>query len=291
MIYNKTGEMFFYEDKMFLVGEEIYATESAYCGLLGKITEIRTGEDRETDNEGPDIYCSLCHPILAKDAEMLVKLAFSNEGFTLDCVIMSPEMLIPTRTMNTGLPLMTVYAVFEDRMVNGEERKSTRLFSERIHAEIALRKSIADEKESGCISDWLSTRLYTEKQNPDMDFCAYLRNEFEFNHYTAYIKELLLPVSIPFAKEMLPVCLGIKYRRDIAEQIFPWETPERVKRTAINDPSVYARVSNALDARDLYNEEYAEAISEVAYNLVNERKKIEEILKHSKDTKNSQGRK
>lgn len=58
MKYNKSGEMFFYEDKMFIVGEEVYATESEYEGLLGKITEIRTAEDKDTENEGPDIYCS-----------------------------------------------------------------------------------------------------------------------------------------------------------------------------------------------------------------------------------------
>ena len=34
MKYNKSGEMFFYEDKMFIVGEEVYATECDYAGLL-----------------------------------------------------------------------------------------------------------------------------------------------------------------------------------------------------------------------------------------------------------------
>ena len=29
MIYNKNGEMFFYEDKMFIIGEEVYAIVSA----------------------------------------------------------------------------------------------------------------------------------------------------------------------------------------------------------------------------------------------------------------------
>ena len=28
MIYNKNGEMFFYEDKMFIIGEEVFASES-----------------------------------------------------------------------------------------------------------------------------------------------------------------------------------------------------------------------------------------------------------------------
>ena len=34
MIHNKNGEMFFYEDKMFIIGEEVYAIESTFYGFL-----------------------------------------------------------------------------------------------------------------------------------------------------------------------------------------------------------------------------------------------------------------
>ncbi len=108
MIYNKNGEMFFYEDKMFLIGEEVFATESAFYGLLGNISEIRTGDDRDTENEGPDIYCKFRKPVMARDKGFMHDMIFGTDDSALDQVIMAPEMLIPTRTVKTGLPDMKV---------------------------------------------------------------------------------------------------------------------------------------------------------------------------------------
>ena len=84
MIFNKNGDMFVYEDKMFIIGEEVFASESAYAGLLGRIKEIRTGDDRKTENEGTDIYCAFREPILRLDAELLSKLRISNEDASID---------------------------------------------------------------------------------------------------------------------------------------------------------------------------------------------------------------
>ena len=164
MKYNKNGEMFFYEDKMFIVGEEIYATECEYAGLLGRITEIRTGEDKDTENEGPDIYCSFYPPILKQDAALLSKMKLGCEDIPLDLVIMAPEMLIPTRAVGAGLPKMKVYAVIEDCIVDGEEHPTKRLFADPKHAEIVMRQLIHRERESGCISEWKTKHFFVEEQ-------------------------------------------------------------------------------------------------------------------------------
>ena len=279
MIFNKNGDMFFYEDRMFIVGEEVYATESAYAGLLGRITEIRIGDDRETENEGPDIYCTFREPILRLDAELLSKLRIGNEDASLDEIIMAPEMLIPTREVGAGLPKMKVYAVIEDCFVDGEDHSETKLFTDKRHAEIVMRQSIEKEKETGCIYGWRSSELLVEEQYDDLYFIAYFKNEYCFNHYTVYIRKMELALSIPFVKDMLPICLAMKYREDIAEQILPWEITEEVRRTAINDPAVYQRVNMALENKAMYQEEYAEAISEVAHKLTAEHAEIEKMLK------------
>lgn len=73
----------------------------------------------------------------------------------------------------------------------------------------------------------------------------------------------------------------MKYREDVAEQIEPWEIPEAVRRTAINDPSLYIRIQSALSAKELYKEEYCEAISEVAHVLTKEHAKVEKILEQA----------
>ena len=278
MIYNKNGEMFFYEKKMFVIGEEVLASDSDYAGLLGTIKEIRTGEDRDTDNEGPEVYCSFRIPILKQDAEFVKKMRFGDEDLSLDLVIMAPEMLLPTRMVGSGLPTLTVYAVVEDCMVDGEDHGDTRLYSDKKHAEIVIRQSIEKERESGCIAGWKSSPLLVEEQYDDLYFTAYYKNEYCFNHYTVYLREMELSLSIPLINNLTPICLAMKYRKEIAEQIESWKIPEAVKRTAINDPSLYIRVESALSDKELYKEEYNEAISEVAYRLTDEHAKIEDLL-------------
>ena len=279
MIYDKQSQMFFYEDKMFIVGEEVFASESDYAGLLGRITEIRTGEDRDTENEGPDIYCCFQPPILNQDAELVNKMRFGNEDLSLDLVIMAPEMLMPTRYVGGGLPTVKVYAVVEDCMIDGEDHGETRLFSDKKHAEIVLRQSIQKERENGCIAGWQTSQLFVEEQYNDLYFTAYFKNEYCFNHYTVYLQEMELFLSLPFVKDMTPICLAMKYREDVDEQIFPWQISEEVRRTSINDPKLYSMVTAALRDKALYNEEYSEAISEVAHSLTKEHANIEAILK------------
>ena len=60
MTKKQPGETFQYENILYSIGGWIQCTEgSDYAGLSGVIMEIRDGEDRETDNPAPDIYCRL----------------------------------------------------------------------------------------------------------------------------------------------------------------------------------------------------------------------------------------
>ena len=68
MIINQPGAEFFFEDVCYKIGDRIVGTDaSEYQGLLGSIIEIRDGEDKETENETPDIYCSFDAPVLPYD--------------------------------------------------------------------------------------------------------------------------------------------------------------------------------------------------------------------------------
>lgn len=74
MIINRHGAKFLYEGVTYRIGDRIIGTEeSEYAGLNGVIFEIRDGEDKETDNETPDIYCSFEEPVLPSDIEELEK--------------------------------------------------------------------------------------------------------------------------------------------------------------------------------------------------------------------------
>ena len=72
MIINEQGAKYETEGKTFVIGEPIYVTdESDYKGLFGIVTEIRDGEDKETDNDTVDIHCTLDKPVLPFDKEQL----------------------------------------------------------------------------------------------------------------------------------------------------------------------------------------------------------------------------
>lgn len=52
MVIRKTGDTFKYEGITYTIGGRIYANgQSDWEGLFGVITEIRTGSDKETENE------------------------------------------------------------------------------------------------------------------------------------------------------------------------------------------------------------------------------------------------
>ena len=101
MIINRPGAEFIYDGASYKIGDRIIGTsESEYEGLYGSIFEIRDGEDKETENETPDIYCSFEEPVLPHQIKKLEEI-FSElyqepkklEDITLDYVIMAPEMV------------------------------------------------------------------------------------------------------------------------------------------------------------------------------------------------------
>ena len=56
MILNEHGKSIEYDGITYTIGEQIAANnQSEYEGLVGVIVEIRDGDDKETENDTPDI--------------------------------------------------------------------------------------------------------------------------------------------------------------------------------------------------------------------------------------------
>lgn len=54
MVIREKGSVFCIDGKEFKIGGGVFANdESEYMGLYGTVTEIRTDEDRETENDTP----------------------------------------------------------------------------------------------------------------------------------------------------------------------------------------------------------------------------------------------
>lgn len=101
MVIRQFDEEFWYKGKCYKIGDRIVGTsESEYEGLFGSISEIRDGEDKETENDTPDIYCDFEAPDDPKEIKRL-EAVFSDlyacpkslNEICLDLVIMAPEMI------------------------------------------------------------------------------------------------------------------------------------------------------------------------------------------------------
>lgn len=98
MIYTKDVECIKESVDAFKIGDRIIATCGDYAGLKGNITEIRTGADKETENETDDIYCSFDFPNTETEIQLLEK-HFSGlfgekktrDDICLDLIIMAPD--------------------------------------------------------------------------------------------------------------------------------------------------------------------------------------------------------
>lgn len=98
MIYQTIGEKAVCEGKQFAVGDRIIVTNGDYAGLKGIITEIRTGADKETENETEDIYCSFDLPESKEEIKLIEKhfsALFGTEktidDLSFDLVIMASD--------------------------------------------------------------------------------------------------------------------------------------------------------------------------------------------------------
>lgn len=98
MIYTRNGESITVDGVTFAVGDRIIATDSDYAGLKGCITEIRTGADKDTENETDDIYCCFDFPESEEEIRLLEE-HFSDlfgeektrDDIAIDLVIMAPD--------------------------------------------------------------------------------------------------------------------------------------------------------------------------------------------------------
>ena len=100
MVCTRNGESITADGVTFAVGDRIIATDSDYAGLKGYITEIRTGADKDTENETDDIYCCFDSPEKEEEIRLLEE-HFSElfgepktrDDIAIDLVIMAPDEL------------------------------------------------------------------------------------------------------------------------------------------------------------------------------------------------------
>lgn len=203
MISTKTGAGITVDGIFYFVGMHVLCNDASdYAGLYGVITEIRTDDDRETENDTPDIYCQFDVPVLPCEVREL-EARFSSlygqhkklEEISLDVVIMAPEMLEPSIDLNAAKPVTHVWSVIEDWAVDDETGHDESLFISREDAIAVLHSKLSTEATEGCIPAW------KDKSDFQLVTCVnsyecWLDGDYIGNHYKISIEQE--PIFRPF---------------------------------------------------------------------------------------------
>ncbi len=279
MIINKPGAEFEYEGTIYKIGESIVGTpESEYEGLYGSITEIRDGEDKETENETPDLYCTFDPPALPCERKRL-EAVFSElyrqpktlDDIVLDFVIMAPSMVKLLDDLQICRHSPMIYVLLEDWAVDGEHGNTSEVYSDFDDAKRVLVQKLTEERENGCIPAWAGNDEYIEESTPD-SYEGYLNGEYMENHYAISIVAQKLYASSSFIREMAGIYEASCQLEDFTSQVADWEelnqlTDEQYEKM-IQDLRFPERFQKALSKNDHYWESYWETLSEVAHEFV-----------------------
>ena len=272
MIINKQGEAFEYEGKKYIVGEDIYATESSYYGLIGVIKEIRTGKDKETDNPEPDIYCDFFEPVLEADKERLYQ-TFGNY-YALDGIIMAPSMVTPIREgcCNGIEKFGSIFLLQEEWAYDGDGvQTNTMAFTNKESALMFLKYRLYQEAEEGSISSYRDNDAVVVDEGAE-DYEIFLEGFYNDDHYLIHILELSLAMSESYLKSLTQKVIAVERREHLIEQIEQWEETSEMSdaqySAVINDETLSERIANKLADDAFYWDSYWQAVSEVASELI-----------------------
>ena len=278
MVINEMGASLQYNGVNYVVGAPILATDqSVYQGLYGRIKEIRDGEDKETDNESPDLYCEFDQPVIPSEIAA-VENAFSKlhgkpcaiGELGLDLVIMAPEMvqLIPEEPDGQ---VLTVYSLTEDFALDGDEFHSELQFTDQATARYKFHTLLLEANSSEWMERWKRAPTFGVEEQVGTYEC-YLNGEYCANHYRVCLQQKNLNMGCAQLQQIGQDFADSVKREDFigeAEQIVETETltSEQYARM-ISDPHIPDLIFNELSKNTRYWEEYWSAVDNVINTLI-----------------------
>lgn len=285
MIIDRIGAQYEYEGTTYTIGGKIYANEaSEYEGLFGIITEIRDGDDRETDNETPDIYCEFMPPVLPEQIKALED-RFSHlyrtekhmEDIGIDMVIMAPDML-RVLDIPSDAERLEIFLVREDWAFDDDYGSSSQMVTNYDLARFIFTHLINDEKIDGYIARWSHRNDLEVRAHTDFYEC-WLHDEYFENHYKVTIEKVELAMDPDTFTALGKSFVDSIFRKQYAEQIEDWEEIEGLTQAQfaelIASPEVPDCIRKQLSQNGILEEAYWESVSEAAFKLV--RKYMEDM--------------
>lgn len=274
MLINKPGAEFLYNGITYRVGDVIIGSDqSEYAGLIGSILEIRDGDDKETENDTPDIYCSFEAPALPADIAK-VEAVFSTlydtqktlDDICFDMVIMAPEMItVPSQSKK----FIKIYILSEDWAVDGDTGHSSSIYSDPLEARARLNEALGKEIDSSCLSDWIDTPEY-QTEISENSYEGWLDGFYCESHYAISLEEHNVVLTPSIIGDVGRTYLDASRYEDFASQVEEWEEVGELSEEEYQRYLADVRIPNMIDKglSDTYWECYWEAVSEAAHALL-----------------------
>lgn len=284
MIINRPGAEFIYDGASYKIGDRIIGTaESEYEGLYGSIFEIRDGEDKETENDTPDIYCSFEEPILPHQIRKLEKI-FSDlygepkklEDIALDVVIMAPETVRVILPESKPLK-QTIHSVQEEWADRGECGSSiSQAYTSEEAAMQFMMKLLREEMEDGLVSDMRSDKKFVEESYDDSYEC-FIDGDYYENHYRICITSQKIVVTPEFVREMAEIYHLAMFTEDFESMLEQEDdiTPEE-QAWLMSQPDIIDKISSSFENYDSFWDCYWEVFRDIAEEKLKEYRKRNE---------------
>lgn len=279
MVFNKNDAAFTYGSVTYRVGDRVYANDqSDYEGLYGVITEIRTGTDKETANDTPDIYCCFdppSHPLDIKILEdrfsQLYQTEKKMEELELDSVIMVPEMLVVLTEFRPDGPKIPLFTLLEDWAVDSDYGQMSKTYADYHSARCDFQRWLREEKESGAIPNWIGRDDFCEEYAQDQYEC-WLDGEYCGFHYKLSLTQTDVGVPAQILGQIGRAYNDESRREDFISQVEEWDEcsdmTEDQYQKFISDPAIADMIDKELGRNDTYWECYWESVSGVAHELL-----------------------
>lgn len=290
MILKNKGEGCYFGDTYYAVGDEVIATgESSYKGMIGIILQICDGEDKETDNDTPDIYCKFEEPKLKAHKEdaiyRLSKLwngTIKLEDANVAQAVVAPSMIVPLRDYEGKDSIEKVYLLVEETCVDGDVSISFDVFSDKEEAHNHLEIELRADMEEGMLHSIQDPEDYEIEESADSYEC-YLKGFYTEWHYSIRIVEYNLNVSKGFIEAVGKRYIHQIFADDFEAQVEPWDEfadfTDREYAAFIHNPEIPNRIREELRSDENFMSEYIGAVCEIAHKIVDEEVKKREANK------------
>lgn len=255
MIIKEQGKCICTDRVGYYIGGTVITTADApHPGLIGKLIEVRDGEDKITSEKGQEFLCHLSPSILPHEADV------PNEEYS----VLSSKMVEPITLSRQVMYAVPLYELREAWVINGKNGVREYLFAYSQDARLKLRL-LAQERRIAWFDAWRNEPDF-EEDSTDISYTCSISGDHVNNHYTIGIAKREVELSQRIVSQIGSIDRELAAKEDLEtaftdNEAFGDVTDAELEQIFMTD-HVRARINAQLG--DPYRHLYWAAVDEVA---------------------------